>query len=81
MVTYKELKEEYVKAINDLKEEYDKRINDTADEFNNKVKELQSTCKHPKVSVVIKSSSGKKDKVCEICNAVVKKAKITIHMP
>ncbi|MFX1452831.1 MAG: hypothetical protein ACFFCM_18485 [Promethearchaeota archaeon] len=81
MVTYKELKEEYDKKIEELKEEYDKRINNATDEFNNKVEELQRTCKHPKVSVVIKSSSGKKDKVCKICNAVVKKAKITIHMP
>ncbi|MFX0138535.1 MAG: hypothetical protein ACFFDN_33135 [Candidatus Hodarchaeota archaeon] len=81
MVTYKELKEDLEKKLVDLKEDYDNKVKEAKEEFKKDLKELQRTCKHPKVSVLIKSASKKKDKVCEICNAVVKKAKLTIHMP
>ncbi len=81
MVTYKELKDDLEKKLIDLKENYDNEVTKAKEEFNSKLKELQRTCKHPKVSVLIKGGSQKKEKVCEICNAVVKKAKLTIHMP
>ncbi|MHA1298748.1 MAG: hypothetical protein ACTSO9_04805 [Candidatus Helarchaeota archaeon] len=90
--TYKELKEAYEKKVQDLKADYDKKIEDlkveyekktkeAGVEFEEKVKELQKNCKHPQVSVIIKTGHDKKEKICDICNAVIKKAKITIHMP
>lgn len=83
MVTYKELKEEFDKKLENLESEYNRNVKEAEEEFNRKVTELQQTCKHPKISVVINHSSGKKnkEKICEICNAVVTKSKLTIHMP
>ncbi len=81
MVTYKELKEEHKKKVEELKIEHEKRLKEAELEFNAKVKELQANCKHPTISVIMTSGQDKKEKVCEICNAVVKKAKMTIHVP
>ncbi|NVM05177.1 MAG: hypothetical protein HWN67_22855 [Candidatus Helarchaeota archaeon] len=81
MATFKELKEDLEKKLVDFKEDYDNKVKEAKEEFKRDLKELQRTCKHPKVSVLIKGGSQKKEKVCKICNAKVKKAKLTIHMP
>ncbi|MHA1379921.1 MAG: hypothetical protein ACTSRG_16245 [Candidatus Helarchaeota archaeon] len=81
MTTYKELKTEFEKKLEEIKAETDKKIKVAEEEFNKKVLELQKKCTHPKVAVIITKGHDKEEKICEICNAVVKKAKITIHMP
>ena len=81
MTTYKDLKAEFEKKLEELKVDYEKNVKITEEEFHKKVKDLQKNCKHPKVSVMLIKREDKKEKVCEICNAIIKKAKITIHMP